>query len=152
MGNWSLSCLPWLPAAPDDFQERCKAVAEAKSDQGLLFQRLATYQLNTNQTILLARHINVARLSGNGLAPLVPFRLGILSNATMELINPALVVSAARYGVVLEIINPPLGQVVQEAFSAASLINSLKPHAVLLALDHRALPFEISPVQSKKTL
>lgn len=151
MRSFNVSCLPWLPSAPENFQRLYKDAADARSGQGLIIRRLATHQLNMNQLTLLARSIDAARLAGDDLSPLVPFRLAVLSNATTELLNPALVASAARHGVVLEIVSPPFGQVMQEALNPASLLNSSNPHAVLLALDHRAFPFEINPAQPEKT-
>ena len=63
----------------------------------------------------------------------------------MEMVGPALVASAARHGIALELILPAFDQVVQEAMNPHSMINSSKPDAVLFALDYRALPLKISP-------
>ena len=70
----------------------------------------------------------------------MPFRLAVLSNSTIDLIVPALVASAARHGVALEVIQPSYDQVAQEALTPESKVNSSKPDAVLFALDYRALP------------
>ena len=69
----------------------------------------------------------------------MPFRLAVLSNSTIDLIEPALVASAARHGIALEVIQPSYDQVAQEALTPGSKVNSSKPDAVLLALDYRAL-------------
>jgi FkbH-like protein len=78
------------------------------------------------------------------LDPLVSFRLAILSNSTVDLIVPALVASAARRGIALEVIQPSYDQVAQEALTPDSKVNISKPDAVLMALDFRALPLKLS--------
>ncbi len=72
------------------------------------------------------------------------FRLAILSNSTIDLILPALVASAARRGIALDVIQPSYDQVAQEALTPDSKVNSSKPDAVLIALDYRALPLKLS--------
>jgi FkbH-like protein len=67
-----------------------------------------------------------------------------LSNSNIDLIAPALVASAARHGIALEVIQPSYDQVVQEALTPDSQVNSSKPDAVLLALDYRALPLKLT--------
>ena len=74
----------------------------------------------------------------------MPFRLAVLSNSTIDMIVPALVASAARHGIALEVIQPSYDQVAQEALTPDSKVNSSKPDAVLLALDYRALPLKLS--------
>ena len=74
----------------------------------------------------------------------MPFRLAVLSNSTIDMIVPALVASAARHGIALEVIQPSYDQVAQEALTPDSKVNSSKPDAVLFALDYRALPLKLS--------
>jgi FkbH-like protein len=76
--------------------------------------------------------------------PLLPFRLAVLSNSTIDLIVPALVASAARHGIALEVIQPAYDQVAQEALTPDSRVNSSNPDAVLFALDYRALPLKLA--------
>jgi FkbH-like protein len=65
----------------------------------------------------------------------------LLSNATVDLLVPALIATAARHGIDLEIIQGGYDQTVQEVLSPDSKINQAKPDAVLVAIDHRGLPF-----------
>ncbi|MGD0428291.1 MAG: HAD-IIIC family phosphatase [Candidatus Acidiferrales bacterium] len=134
--------LSWLPAPPSDFSARCRAVLDQNSEAavGSRFQSLAALALDENQLNHLARAIAKAQKSQTSLHPLVPFRLGVLSNATLDFIVPALVATAARYGVALECIKAEYDQAVQQALSPDSLINRAKPDAVLVAMDYRALP------------
>ena len=60
------------------------------------------------------------------------------------MIVPALIASAARHGIVLEIIQPSYDQVAQEVLTPDSKVNRSKPDAVLFALDYRALPLKLS--------
>jgi len=136
--------LQWLPSAPEGFSERLKMLGGLDGSVGRDLQALATYALDLNQLTKLARAITHAREAGKPLAPLVPFRLAVLSNSTIDLIVPALVATAARHGIELEVIQPSYDQVAQEALTPDSKVNRSKPDAVLLALDFRALPLKLS--------
>ncbi len=136
--------LGWLPRAPEDFSARVRALLSAEGDAGGEFQALAQHALDLNQLTKLARALVKARSEGKALEPLVPFRLAILSNSTIDMMVPALVASAARHGISLEVIQPSYDQVAQEALTPDSKVNSAKPDAVLFALDYRALPLRLS--------
>src|SRR5581483_612230 len=81
---------------------------------------------------------------GRALTPLVPFRLGIISNATAHHLSPALIATGARHGCAVECIEAGFGQIMQEALAGESTLNRAKPDAVLFALDHRGLPLRAS--------
>ena len=136
--------LQWLERAPQDFSERLKSLALQTDPLGCELQTLALHALDLNQLTKLARAIAKLRADGKSLAPLTPFRLAVLSNSTTDLILPALVASAARHGVALEIIQPAYDQVAQEALTPDSKVNLSRPDAVLFALDYRALPLKLS--------
>jgi len=129
--------LPWLRTPPGDFSDQCRKLASSSSDLGTKIQALASYDLDENQLYRLSKVIKKFR---HECAPLVPFRLGILSNSTFDLIEPALIATAARHGILLECIRSDYGQVMQEALSPDSLINTSNPDAVLVAIDYRAFP------------
>jgi FkbH-like protein len=137
--------LQWLPRAPEDFSTRLKALGNSGGSLGGELQSLAQHGLDLNQLTRLAKAIARARDEGRSLDPLVPFRLAVLSNSTVDLIVPALVASAARHGIALEVIQPSYDQVAQEAFTPDSTVNRAKPDAVLFALDYRALPLKLAP-------
>jgi len=136
--------LQWLPRVPDDFPDRLKALGKVSGALGRELQTLASCALDLNQLTKLAKAIGKARSDGKSLEPLVPFRLAVLSNSTIDLIVPALVATAVRHGIALEVIHPSYDQVAQEAFTPDSKVNSSKPDAVLFALDYRALPLKLS--------
>jgi len=136
--------LRWLPRPPQDFSTRLRAAASSRDSLGSEIRSLASFALDVNQLTKLAKVIGRACSDGASLDPLVPFRLALLSNSTVEMIVPALIASAARHGVLLEIIQPSYDQVAQEALTPESKVNGSKPDAVLFALDYRALPLKLS--------
>jgi FkbH-like protein len=142
--NSLYSELQWLPRPPREFRERLKALEIGPCNLGRELQSLALHALDVNQLTKLAKTIGKARADGRSLDPLIPFRLAVLSNSTIDLIVPALVASAARHGIALEVVQPSYDQVAQEALTPDSKVNSSKPDAVLLALDYRALPLKLS--------
>jgi FkbH-like protein len=142
--NSLYSELQWLPPPPKDFSDRLKALNNSPGPLGSELQALAQYGLNLNQLTKLAKAIARADVDGKSLDPLAPFRLAVLSNSTIDLVVPALVASAARRGIALEVIQPSYDQVAQEALTPDSKVNASKPDAVLFALDYRALPLKLS--------
>jgi FkbH-like protein len=137
--------LAWLPPAPAQFADAVKRLPQSASP-GLEIQALAQHSLGLNQLTRLAKAIEQWRRNDSAaLEPLIPFRLAILSNSTVDMLAPTLVATAARHGIALELILPAYDQVAQEAMNPHSLINTARPDAVLFALDYRALPLKISP-------
>jgi FkbH-like protein len=130
--------LSWLPRPPADFKEQCRALLGSDRELGTRIRTLASCALDENQMNRLAKVIAKATSVGV-LNPLIPFRLGILSNSTTDFIVPSITASAARHGIALECIGANYDQVVQDALSPQSAINSAKPDAVLIAIDYRAL-------------
>ena len=145
MSNRLYSQLAWLPAAPDDFSAQCRQLLADPADLGKRVQRLANHALDENQLNRLAKAIQRARDAGQSLAPLTPFRIGLISNATSHFIVPVLVATAARHGIALECIEADYDQVMQAALAPDSLINQARCDAVLVAVDHRGLPLNATP-------
>lgn len=142
--NLLYSELRWLPRAPHDIHAKIRALVDLEDSLGFELKALASHALDLNQLTKLAKVLIKARTEGRSLDPLRPFRLAVLSNSTIDLIVPALVASAVRHGIALEVIEPSYDQVVQEALTPDSKVNSSKPDAVLFALDYRALPLKFS--------
>ncbi len=141
--------LSWLPLPPADFVQQCKALAAGNGDLGGPIRALATHALDEHQLARLGRAIEAARRGGRSLAPLTPFRLGLLGNGTQDLIVPVLVATAARHGIALECIRGDYDQFLQEALQPGSEINRTRPDAVLLNLDHRGLAIRPTPGDSE---
>jgi FkbH-like protein len=131
--------LAWLPKVPLDFRQSCRTLLH-RADPGRAIAQLAGFALDENQLARLADAIERLRAAGRSLAPLVPFKLGVLGNATLEPLVPALVASAARHGIALECVRADYAQTMAEALTPDSVINRAQPDAVLLSLDYRGLP------------
>src|SRR5579863_3807349 len=142
MSNSLYANLSWLPAPPENFSEQCRSALESAEDLGNRLRALASYALDENQLNRLCKVIGRARSAGRPLAPLTPFRLGVLSNSTVDFIVPALVASAARHGIALTCIPGDYDQVLQGALSPESAVPRAKPDAVLVAIDFRAVRLE----------
>jgi hypothetical protein len=144
MARHMFADLAWLPRTPADFGRQCRAALD--SDRiGAHIQALAGYALDANQLVRLGRVLGSAHAAGQSLHPLVPFRLGVLGNGVLDVVVPALRASAARHGIALECVTTEYDQVMQAALSPESAINCARPDAVLIAIDHRALPLRITP-------
>jgi FkbH-like protein len=141
--------LPWMLAPPADFNNRCAALGKSEN-LAVDLKALVNFSLTLNQCNRLYR--NIKKFSGEQQKLLSeqfsPLSLGIVSNATVDLTIPALIISALRKGILLEVINADFGQVAQEAFDAESTLNKAKPDLILLALDYRAFPFASNTVSS----
>jgi FkbH-like protein len=137
----SLLDLPWLPRLSVDFKSTLAKIQEAEDqDWSGPLALLSQQALGLNQAMALSRASKrlAAERPGKSLAT---FKLGILSNATLDFIVPFLDATALRYGIALEVVTGPFGQAMQAALDPASVVNMSRPDAVLLALDHRGLPF-----------
>jgi FkbH-like protein len=132
--------LSWLPRLPADFAARCRTALDSPEDVGRHLWALAGYALDENGLDRIAALITQARAQGRSLAPLLPFRLGILSNSTTDFMVSALIGSAARHGVALECVPAGYGQVMQEALSPDSRLYREPLDAVLIAVDYRGHP------------
>ncbi len=129
-----LTDLPWLPPAPEGFRQACRTPGS-----GTDIRRLAGYALDINQLTALSKAIDRIEAAGGDLAPLGPMRIGLLGNGTTSLLAPALRASAARHGLLLDVVEAPYDQAMQTALDPASAFNRAEPDAVLLAFDHRLL-------------
>jgi FkbH-like protein len=142
--------LGWLLAPPEDFAAECRSLLSRSGDLGKDVQALASYSLDLNQLTRLSRTIREIGKSGGSLAPLTPFKLGILSNSTSDFVLQALVASAARHGIALTVVASNYGQVIQEALSPDSAVNRSQPDAVLIAIDYRGLPMRPTPGRAEE--
>lgn len=135
--------LQWLPR-PADFRAECEALWTADGNCGDAIKALAAQALDDVQLNRLAKLI--ARIQGEGRStkPLIPFRLGLIGNGTLDLVAPTLVATAARHGFLLECVTSEFGQAAQDALSPGSRINRAGCDAVLVAIDHRGLPLGAS--------
>jgi FkbH-like protein len=139
--GFSLERLSWLPEAPGDFRARCRALAQAGNAWGRDVRFLASHRIDSAQLVQLAKSLEDFPADTSGLTR---FKLALLSNGTTDLISACLVASAARHGILLERIDVPFDQGVQQAMDSDSRLHRSAPNAVVLALDARALPLDVS--------
>lgn len=134
--------LSWLPEAPADFTRRLKDLDRAAPDFGAALQRLAAARLNLNQATSLGRRIE-ARLADKGkLDPFPSLKLAILSNGTITLAAGGIQAAALRHGVATQVRCAEYELATHVALAGDPEISAFAPDLVLLALDHRGLPFD----------
>jgi len=136
--------LSWLPEPPKNFS---KILSETTSSSEL--RELAKYSLDDNQLSRLSKKLNSLKKNKTSLSPLSPLRIGLIGNTTTKLITPALIGSALRFGIVLEVVEAEYNQIAQEAFSEDSTLSGLELDAILVSIDHHGLPFLPSPGNKK---
>ena len=139
--------LSWLPQPPADFSARCRALVGGRQEAGKQLLALSNFRLDENQLFRLSQTLAAVNKAGVSTKPLTPFRLGLVSNATTDFIVPAIIASALRHGIALQVVKGDYGQVVQEALSLDSAINKTGVDAVLIAVDHRWYPLHLCPGQ-----
>lgn len=141
----SISDLPWLVQPPADFSVKCRELKPDTPDLGRRIQALANCAMDGNHLQKLASSIYKLQAAGASLEPLTQIRLGILGNGTQDFVAPALMASAARHGLALKTVKGEYDQILQDATDEHSAINTFRPHAVLIAVDYRALPWQPTP-------
>lgn len=130
--------LPWLPPVAEDFRSELKALRNAPWSVESV-RRLATASLSLTQLLSLAKLVDAtADKAGPGW-----LKVSLLSNASTDLLVPAITASAPRHGVLLDVQAAPFGTVTQEALDPQSATNRRSNDVLVLALDHRA--FELVP-------
>lgn len=134
--------MSWLPAAPDDFSARAKILRSVDGAISAELTALAGHALDGDQLLKLSRIVEKVRAAGDQLDGLIPFKLGIISNATTDFVVPAVIGTGLRHGLAIECITTDFGQHMQAALDPASAINAAGCQAVLLALDARAFALD----------
>jgi FkbH-like protein len=133
--------LPWLPAPADDFRPQVRALRQADDVNERDIRILATTSLTFPQLESLAKVIPKAKL------PLGTdwIKMAVLSNATTDLLIPAIIGTAPRHAIWIDAKGAPFGSFVNEAFDPQSDTHQRRNDVVVLALDHRAFDFTPCP-------
>ena len=137
--------LTWLPPPSNDHSARCIDLSHASGEIGRQARELSNCRLDVVGLTRLSRSISGARLRGCTVAPLQELGFGLLTNATAALLEHALVASAPRHGLVLNVSATGYGQAMQDALSPDSPLHTSQPAIVLCALDHRWYPLRACP-------
>jgi FkbH-like protein len=134
--------LSWLPKPPDDISLQ---LGKKTDLSGSDLRRLASYRLDSNQLTKLAKTLAMHQEKKADLSPLSSMTIGIVSNATTQMIAPCITGTALRYGLALDVIETEFNQVAQEVFSKESAFTGRKLDAVLVAIDYHGLPLTPTP-------
>jgi FkbH-like protein len=134
MTQESMIDLPWLVVPAADIREELRALRRADAVAWEQVERLSRLRLNAVQLGQLAKS------AGRALPqPSTQVSLGVVTNATSELLAPAIEGTAPRFGMSLRALTHPFGTFSQQALDPNSEINLAKPDFVLLAMDGRGL-------------
>src|ERR1700674_2759765 len=133
--------LKWLEPPPDNFRELMRAALDDGERTGDELRRLAKYSLDEPQLHQLGRAFIKARAPETVWRGLTPFRLAILSNGTTGHLIAPLVATALRYGIDLHVLGFSYDESYVVAVSGDDRLKEFAPTAVLVAVDHRGLPF-----------
>jgi FkbH-like protein len=136
-----LKDLPWLPAPVDDFRAQARALRQQKTVHEREIRKLATAALTLPQLDMVAKAVPKAVLPLGS----EPIKLSILSNATTDLLIPAIVGTAPRHAVWIDAKDAPFGSYMSEAFDPQSETHLRRNDIVVLALDHRAFDLPSCP-------
>ncbi|VXC21872.1 HAD family hydrolase [Massilia sp. 9I] len=134
-----LKDLPWLPRPADDFRARVRALRQAETVGEAEIRTLSALALSQPQLELLAKAVSRTSLS----AGTDWLKLSVLSNATVDLVLPAIVASAPRHGIWVDAKSAPFNSFISEALNPDSETHQRRNHVVVLALDYRA--FDLAP-------
>lgn len=132
--------LSWLTKPPKDFPIR---LSEASSWNEL--RELSKHALDESQLNRLSSKVKRFKSDLVNADTLTPITIGLVSNSTTNLISPVLIATALRFGILLEVLEAEYNQVAQEAFSENSSFKGHQVDALLVALDHRGVPFLPTP-------
>ena len=137
--------LSWLPQAPQDFSRRLNDAANGND-----LQELAKFSLDENHLRRLYKKILALQNKDVNLLSLTTMKIGVISNATTKLAVPALVGTALRFGISLQVVETEFNQITQQAFSSDSAFIGQNLYVVLVAIDYRGLP--LMPCPGDKSL
>ncbi len=129
--------MPWLPQIPDDQKDFPKKKYSLEK-----LKKISNHSLNSFQLSSIAKKLKDFSSDDFKENNIQGYKLGILSNATYDLINDVLIGTALRYGIQLKLCVPGFDQITQQSISQLSEINTTKLDAVLIAQDYRSLSFK----------
>jgi len=132
--------LLWLPQPSQDFAQQ---VTDAINGSDL--KELAKFSLDESQLRRLYKKKLLLKTKKDDLLPLTDMTIGLISNATTNLVVPALVGSALRFGISLQVVEAEFNQIAQEAFSPDSSFLKQNFSTILVAIDYRGFPLKPCP-------
>jgi FkbH-like protein len=136
-----LKNLDWLPAAPADFRARIGSLKKDPCSDNAADRliELANAALDENQLNRLAAIAGAFVKCGQVPRGLTGLRLGVLGDGTLSLLVPALVGTALRHGLLLDVTEGAYNNAVQEAMDPSSLMRTAGLDMAIVATDRRLL-------------
>ena len=133
-----LSDLAWLPARGEDFREQARALRDAAGAPDAGYgERLLRLGLTRLEEPELAKLAGIVRRINGTPAPFTRVRLGVLGDGTLGLAVLAIIGSAVRHGLLLDVVEGSYGSAVHEASDPDGPFHTGALDMALLALDHR---------------
>ena len=139
-----LFALDWLLPEPDDTRARLKAVTAAlaagdaaQAAAGLA--DLARHRLDLSALAHVGKRGRALLAMDAAAGGLSPVRLGLLGWSTLSFTADAIMGTAPRFGLAIDVVEGDFGSPLQQALNPASRINSAGLDMLLLASDARAL-------------
>lgn len=134
----------WLPSPGSHFRGRLRELqAELDATPAEDFEHrvlgVATAALDENQLGQLARFAGKMIASGHSLPAFSRVRVGLVGDGTLSLLTPAIVGSALRHGLLLDLVEGGYGSAVQEAVDPGSHLHKAKLDMAVVASDARLL-------------
>ena len=143
-----LKSMEWLPRPPGDFRQRLaelRAEAAAGGAPGL-FERsvaIATAALDEGQLAKLA--LLAETIDGAGAAAgFTRAKVGLLGDGTLSLLGPAIVGSALRHGLLLEVVEGEYNNAVQESADPSSRLRADSLDMAIIAPDRRMAGLDLA--------
>jgi FkbH-like protein len=142
----SILGMEWLPPVEGDFRKKLRALREGKPFDSTEARRLANSRLDISQLHSLERALGSQTLEQKE----GRVSLSVLSNATTDLLVPAIIATGARHDLWIDVNAPEFGSFASEALNPKSETNARSDDFVLLALDHRGLNLTPCPGDTLK--
>jgi FkbH-like protein len=144
-----LTNMGWLPLAPSDFTDRLASVRQALTAGGGdgLDERivaLATAALDDSQLHKLARLARQLIERGQRLEKMDRLKIGLLGDGTLSLLAPAIVGSALRHGLLLDVVEGGYNSAIQETMDRSSHLHAAGLDMAVLASDARILGLDLA--------
>ncbi len=144
-----LSDLAWLPPLSGDLRQLAKTIGDDVTAGGAAGQSarerligLACHRLDDAQLARIAKvagklAASIDTAARADIAPFTRVKLGLIGDGTLALLAPALIGSAVRHGVLLDVVEGRYGSAVQEAADRTGPLHAAGLDMALVALDRR---------------
>lgn len=134
--------MPWLPVAPADFRQRCKAFTESEPKLGERLIALAAQRADSAQSRAFAKLLARVHATGTSLDPMAPMRIAVLGSGTLDILADALPIACARHGIAATLTLGEYDQLVQTALTPGCAVWASKPEVIFVQFDHHWLGFD----------